>query len=95
MQASDLLTCVYLAMGLDSTAYTLAAPAWTAKKDRIPDPQHTSRTTYRDRKRRGGVQLKLLKYIHAYPRLDFVLTLQITALTFLFYGAQWKIIQEV
>lgn len=47
-------TCVYLAIGLDSTAYTLVAPAWTAKKDRIPEPQHTSRTTYRDRKREGG-----------------------------------------
>lgn len=36
-------------MGLDSTAYTLVAPAWTAKKDRMPEPQHTSRTTYRGR----------------------------------------------
>lgn len=48
---SHLLTCVYLAMGLDSTAYTLVAPAWTAKNDRMPEPQHTSRTTYRDRKK--------------------------------------------
>lgn len=39
------LTSVYLAMGLDSTAYTLLAPAWTAKKDRMPEPQHASRTT--------------------------------------------------
>lgn len=39
------ITFVYLAMGLDSTAYTLVAPAWTAKKDRIPEPQLTSRTT--------------------------------------------------
>lgn len=48
-------TCVYWAMGLDSTAYTLVAPAWTAKKDRMPEPQHTSRTTYRGR---GGKSAK-------------------------------------
>ena len=48
-------------MGLDSTAYTLVAPAWTAKKDRIPE--HTSRTTYRDRERKGELELKPFKYI--------------------------------
>lgn len=56
---SYLLTCVYLAMGLDSTAYTLVAPAWTAKNERMPEPQHTSRTTYRDRKSK-----KINKKIH-------------------------------
>lgn len=61
------LTCVYWAMGLDSTAYTLVAPAWTAKKDRMPEPQHTSRTTYQGR--RGKKQ-----------RLDF-LTLSRYSLT--------------
>jgi len=28
-----------------STAYTLEAPDWTAKNDRMPDPAPTSRTT--------------------------------------------------
>lgn len=64
--AANLLTCVYLAIGLDSTAYTLVAPAWTAKKDRIPEPQHTSRTTYRDRKRKGDLELKCFKYTHTH-----------------------------
>ena len=29
-----------------STAYTLRAPAWIAKKDRMPEPAPTSRTTW-------------------------------------------------
>jgi len=38
-------------MGLDSTAYTLVAPAWRAKKDSIAEPQLTSRTTYTQEER--------------------------------------------
>lgn len=42
------------AMVLASTAYTLRAPAWAAKNDRIPEPHPTSNTTYRQRIREGG-----------------------------------------
>lgn len=43
-------TSAYLATELASTAYTFLAPAWTAKKDNIPVPQPTSRTTYKHMK---------------------------------------------
>lgn len=43
-------TSAYFATELASTAYTLLAPAWTAKKDNIPVPQPTSRTTYKNKK---------------------------------------------
>lgn len=38
-------TSAYLATELASTAYTFRAPAWMAKKDKIPVPQPTSSTT--------------------------------------------------
>lgn len=45
------LTSAYCATELASTAYTLLAPAWTAKNDSIPDPQPTSRTTWKGKRR--------------------------------------------
>ncbi len=36
----------WTAMLLASMAYTFLAPAWTAKKLRMPDPAPTSRTTW-------------------------------------------------
>lgn len=51
MKASKLLTCVCLAVWLDSAAKTLKAPAWTAKKERMPETEPMSRTTYTHEKR--------------------------------------------
>lgn len=45
------LTSAYCATELASTAYTLLAPACTAKNDSIPDPQPTSRTTWKKKQR--------------------------------------------
>lgn len=59
-------------MGLDSTAYTLVAPAWTAKKDRMPEPQHTSRTTYQGR--RGGSRDRFSYNFSRYSLSGFHLT---------------------
>lgn len=49
------LTSAYSAE-LASTAQTLQAPAYTAKNDSIPDPQPTSKTTWKEMRRQKEVK---------------------------------------
>ena len=50
------LTSAYCATEPASTAQTLRAPACTAKNDSIPDPQPTSKTTWKEMRRQKGVK---------------------------------------
>ena len=50
------LTSAYCATEPASTAQTLQAPACTAKSDSIPDPQTTSKTTWKEMRRQKAVK---------------------------------------
>ena len=48
-------------MLLASMAYTFLAPAWMAKKDRMPEPAPTSNTTWKyNKQEKGRIALKEL-----------------------------------
>ena len=47
-------TWQWVAMLLASMAYTFLAPAWMAKKDRMPEPAPTSNTTWKYNKQEKG-----------------------------------------